>query len=314
MLTVEQKKERMLGIGGSDIGALFGVSPFATPFDIYLSKVSDMPDESNESMERGNRDELKILDWYTQHTGELVVRPTYSFAHDVHPILRANIDGITQSTNIIIEAKSLLITQRSNFGKNGSNQIPAHYLLQIAHYCLVCNSPEARLVVKWNYTDPSAMEWGDAPYSIYVYKRDERIERAIIKKANAFWNKHVIPKNPPAAINLKDCTTQWPKSLPGTHIEANGEILSLVEALRELKKEKALVSERANKLEMLIKEYMSDNELLMHDKNVIVSWKNSERSELDRKKLKEEMPGTYSLYTTKIPSRTFRIKEANNGE
>lgn len=44
-LTIQQRKDRRLGIGGSDIAALFGVpnneiSKWATPLDIYLEKLS----------------------------------------------------------------------------------------------------------------------------------------------------------------------------------------------------------------------------------------------------------------------------------
>ena len=40
MLTKEQKLLRRTGIGGSDAAAILGLSPWATPLDIYNEKVS----------------------------------------------------------------------------------------------------------------------------------------------------------------------------------------------------------------------------------------------------------------------------------
>ncbi len=56
-------QERKLGLGGTDLTVLMGASKYATPLDIYLSKITNVIDETNEKMETG-----KILEDYVAET------------------------------------------------------------------------------------------------------------------------------------------------------------------------------------------------------------------------------------------------------
>jgi putative phage-type endonuclease len=308
MLTETQLQERRLGIGGSDIAALFNVSPFATPLDIYQSKVGEVEQITSEAIERGNRDEDSILNWYGDKRGMIIKKPMYTFVHPEHTFLRANLDGLSLDNKLIVEAKSLSMIKRCEWGKPGTNQVPTHYLLQVAHYCLVCDIDEAHLVVKWNFSDIENEKWVQTPYSIYVYNRDAEVEKAIIKKASRFWNKHVLAGVPPPVQSLPDCSTQWPRSIEGTTIEANGDILSRVEELRALKAEETQLKEKKEILEKHIKTYMRDNEKLMFNDKVLVSWSNVNRNDLDKKELKKDHPDLYQRYINPSTTRTFTVR------
>lgn len=313
MLTPEQLEERRLGIGGSDVGALFGLSPFLTAMDVYLSKVKEMPDKKSAAKDRGNNEEDGILDWYQKHSGILIKKPMYSFVHPEHSFLRANLDGLSIDTQIVIEAKSIIASKRSEWGQEGTNQIPPHYLLQVAHYCLVCDAPEARLIVKWAPLKEEGKEWKGSPYSVYVYKRDERLEKAIIQKAKAFWTNHVLANVPPPVQSLKDCASRWPHAIPGTSIEATDEILSLVENLKELKKQEAEIKEKKKEVDIKIKAFFGDNEALTNNEKVIATLTNTIRLDIDDKKLKSDQPELYkelqATYAKEVSFRTLYLRK-----
>ena len=53
-------KARQEGIGGSDAAATMGLSPFKSPFALYVDKVDEVPDEQTERMKRGQQMEDAI--------------------------------------------------------------------------------------------------------------------------------------------------------------------------------------------------------------------------------------------------------------
>lgn len=42
---IDWLKERQKGIGGSDVAAILGLSPWRTPYDVYLDKIGEAPKE-----------------------------------------------------------------------------------------------------------------------------------------------------------------------------------------------------------------------------------------------------------------------------
>jgi len=112
--------DRTKGIGGSDVAAICGVSPWKTPLQIYLEKIGESagsPD--NPAMAYGRMVEPVILQWYEQYTGQTVAVPG-PLQHPRYPYLIAHLDGLTPDR--VIEIK----TARSSvdWGNPGTDQIP----------------------------------------------------------------------------------------------------------------------------------------------------------------------------------------------
>ena len=53
--------DRKKGLGGSDIAAIMGISPWKTPMDVYLEKTTEVQDIDNEALKRGRRAEIMCL-------------------------------------------------------------------------------------------------------------------------------------------------------------------------------------------------------------------------------------------------------------
>ena len=82
-------------VGGSDVAAIFGMSPWTTPLELWLIKKGRMkaPVKSNEDqLEMGHLLEPIAAHWFEKKTGNLVTDDTNLYQHPDHPYALANID------------------------------------------------------------------------------------------------------------------------------------------------------------------------------------------------------------------------------
>jgi len=82
-------------VGGSDVAAIFGVSPWTTPMELWLIKKGRMKpaakSNSNQLM-MGHLLEPIAAYWYGQKTGNTVTEDTHLYQHADHPYALANFD------------------------------------------------------------------------------------------------------------------------------------------------------------------------------------------------------------------------------
>src|SRR5690606_15971722 len=85
---------RSQGIGGSDIAAIVGVSPWDTPLSIYLRRVGELPEkEETEAMYWGTVLEEVVAQEYKRRHPEVQVRRVNAvLQHPETPYFLANID------------------------------------------------------------------------------------------------------------------------------------------------------------------------------------------------------------------------------
>ena len=82
-------------IGGSDVAAIFGVSPWTTPLELWLIKKGRMkpPKKANaDQLQMGHFLEPIAAYWYAQKTGNHVYEDTGLYQHADHPYALANFD------------------------------------------------------------------------------------------------------------------------------------------------------------------------------------------------------------------------------
>src|SRR5689334_16414020 len=93
--TAHKQQLSSLGIGASEISAVVGMNPYASPWSIWLRKTGQAPDvEETEPMEWGNRLEPAIRQKYVDVTGHSVYVPPKSMFSEERPWARATPDGI----------------------------------------------------------------------------------------------------------------------------------------------------------------------------------------------------------------------------
>ena len=82
-------------IGGSDVAAIFGVSPWTTPLELWMIKKGRMkpPKKANaDQLQMGHFLEPIAAYWYEQKTGNHVYEDTGLYQHADHPYALANFD------------------------------------------------------------------------------------------------------------------------------------------------------------------------------------------------------------------------------
>ena len=136
---------RKKGIGGSDVAAIMGISPFATIRDLYNNKVGILPaileeEESNwVAKEVGHRLENLVAEIFVRKTGLKVFPVRKMFRHPLYPFMLADVDFFIlfpDGTYGILECK----TCNYNASKKWDDDaIPDNYVLQVKHYLSVMN-------------------------------------------------------------------------------------------------------------------------------------------------------------------------------
>ena len=203
-------QQRRTGIGGSDVAGILGISPWATPLDVWRQKVlGDQADES-EPMRWGSllepiirrEAELRIGESVTE--GHLVVADDWRFG---------NIDGLV-GADAILECKTA--RDSSEWGQEGTDEIPDHYLTQVAWYLSVTARSLAHVAVLI----------GGSDFRLYRVGRDLRLEGAILERVERFWRDHVRTEVPPAPTSLDDCRKRWRHEIAGKTAPLTPEVVA----------------------------------------------------------------------------------------
>ena len=129
-------------VGGSDIGAIAGLSPWESAITKWAKKTGKISDElePNMSMRLGNKLETPILEIFAEEHPDYEIFTTGTWAHKDFSWQRANPDALYRKpdgTWGIIEVK---------FSRDYWSEVPQHYRAQVLWYMNVFAIQEAVLV------------------------------------------------------------------------------------------------------------------------------------------------------------------------
>lgn len=296
----EWLKYRKLGIGGSDVASLLGISKWKSEIELWLDKTNqtnELPVE-NEAMQWGNIMEPIIRKHFAEVTGKPVVEVKAMLQHPEYPYMLADVDGLTVDDTgnpAILEIKTASEYKRSEW----EDDIPTYYQTQVQHYLCVTGVAKAYVAVLI----------GGNSFRVYEVDADAEIQSMLIAVEQEFWNKVKNMIRPQmdgsdAAKNLLDNIYHGGIAeqivLPTEAVEY---VDQYIEACAEEDNAKAKKQEASNR----IKEIMGD-----YDKakclNHTISWKSVSSERLDTKALKEEQPELYQKYVKTSKSRRFTLK------
>jgi putative phage-type endonuclease len=192
-ITDKQRAERIKGIGSSDAAAVLGVSPFSTPYEIWMEKTGRSKGfEGNQATRRGDYLEPVIRQMVSDEIGRPVLEPTQTF---VRGILRANLDGMVdqcRAGSVVVECKSSVFG--SGWGTPGTDDIPIHVMIQVQHQMLCAESDDC-IVARLG---PSM--WPD----IYPVRFDADLANLIETASIEFWHNHVLADVAPEITQTSD--------------------------------------------------------------------------------------------------------------
>lgn len=277
---------RMSGIGGSDVAAVLGISPWRTQLDVYLSKVeppSADAGETNEPMYWGTVLEDVVAREYATRTGAKVQRVNALLRHPRHEWLIANLDravvtpgsrarldaaGVLVGADGALEAKTSNAYSASDWGRDGDDDaIPVHYAAQGMSYLAVTGLP---------WIDFAVLIGGQRFLTKRLH-RDEETIAAIIERCEAFWFDHVVPRRPPPAVNAADVLKLFPSD-NGETVEADESLLIAFNEAAALREQLAAVERDLEDREQRIKIALGAASALVTQGKPLVTWKRSKDS------------------------------------
>jgi len=299
--------DRSKYIGGSDIGAILGLSRFKTPLEVWMEKTGKETKKVDSLPLRfGSFAEDFVAREYSRATGFELIHDESIFIHPEHTFMSAHIDrfvleGGSPSPMRILECKTSNPFSSGDWGEVGSDEVPMSYLCQ----CIWCMA-----ITGIDKTDLAVL-FGNSDFRIYEIPRDPALEELVIAKATNFWDEHVLKDIPPPASNEQDCQTLFSKGDSAKSIEAGQEALELTKRLRLLNSEIDVREKEISFIKQTIMSQMGEAELLTYQGRTLASWKAPKPSfRLDSKRFELEHPQLASNY--KIPvqnSRRLVIKQ-----
>jgi putative phage-type endonuclease len=166
--------EARQGIGGSDIGALMGKSPWKSAFQLWAEKTGQISDELEPSMpmKLGTAFEPAIRQLFQdENEAWLTVHETGTWQSVANPILKANPDGIIEWANGDLGVLEIKFTRQY------WDDLPEHYNLQVQHYLEVLGLKRGIVV---------AVTGGD--YREFEVVRDDSLAEAMKTAVEAFYD------------------------------------------------------------------------------------------------------------------------------
>lgn len=279
--------DRTQSIGGSDAGAVLGVNPWRTPYELYLEKIGELPPTAdNNSTYWGQVLEDVVATEYARRQNVSVRRANQIRVHPKYSWMTVHLDRLIQGGKRQLECKTANAYRTEEWGEEGSDEVPQVYLAQAQHGLAVTGRAVVDLAVLI----------GGQDFRIYEIQRDEELIAYMIEIEAAFWAR-VQRRDPPPPVSLADAKRAWPRD-SGKAIRATAEIEEAVEKLKRYKRDGELCEQYQDELELVLKSYMGEHDtLLSTDDKALVTWRTAKASRhFDGERFAREQPELYKEY------------------
>jgi len=303
-LTREQwLKLRNKGIGGSDAAAVAGLNPWKSKVAVFLEKTGQIEqDEAGEAAYWGNQLEDLVAREFASRTSLKVQRSNKLYRHPDHPFMLGNVDRLITDEN---KRKGILEVKTANaFAKEDweGERIPDHYAIQLQHYLSV-------LGLDYGFF---AVLIGGNTFKYRYVERDETVIKHLIDIERNFWTEHVMKGIAPmvdgSAASTDLLNHLYPTSKPESSILIPDDMETVINDLYEAQEEVKAAEGRLDACKNLIKSLMGENEIAYFRGEKAFTWKSSDTTSLETKKLKAEMPDVYERFAVTKSVRRFLVK------
>jgi len=247
-------RARKAGIGASEMAAVMGISPHASPYSVWADKVTDEIDDRPPTGRQywGTRLEGLIADEFAaQMDGVQVQDPgPYTIYRDVANHMFATPDRLVEhadGTTFVLELKTAGLDRWHDWDECP----PAQYLIQVQHQIAVT-------VAAGGYI---AVLIGGNEFRVYPIPRDEEMIADIRAAASEFWE--FVERREPPEIDGHNATTEalkrrYPAGDDELAVELPPTLVWATEELAELKVKQKDLDDRKAELENRIKAEMGD--------------------------------------------------------
>jgi putative phage-type endonuclease len=203
------------GIGGSDIAAIVGMSPYKSAFDVYARIVEGVDNKSGTRARLGKLAEGEILaDFCERHELDpKALERNVEIALPGKPHFRGELDA-RKSAEFGVECKLVGFRQAPRWGADGSDHLPEEYLCQVAWYSMLAGLPVMHVAAWFD---------GGGDYREFAYTRNATLEASLVEAADRFWTDHVLKGVAPSAVGAS------PEAIRAIYPGGNGNVREATE-------------------------------------------------------------------------------------
>lgn len=292
--------DRTTYLGGSDVAAILGISPWRTPLDVYLDKIQPRKEETDPGrlkvLNRGKRMEPYVIDLLAEETGLEIIRRGERYLDPDLDFIAAEIDA-EAATGENIEIKTVSPFKAREWGEEQSDEIPLHYAAQAMHGMMVTSREVCVFGVLIGGDD----------FRVYRIERDDVTIDAIRQKEIEFWSR-IQARQAPEPSTVSDVFRLFGTKDSGLAVEASESLQADVIALKSLKDDAKRLGAQIDLREERIKLHMADASILTMQGQPVLTWKEQSSKRFDQSAFKADQPELYEKFIKTIKSRVFRLK------
>lgn len=315
--------DRSLFMGGSDAAAIMGLSPWATPVELWMKKTGRAEPEKvtpqrQRMFDRGHKLEPFIRDMVIGKLEDHGVQVELLACNEryvdrEHSFMSCEIDFELRLTGAVeiggalvqfdgehvnADAKSVTGFASKKWGEVDTEDVPIEYAAQFMFGLMVTGRRYCLVAALRSFDD----------VDIFWTVRDDETIAAMRPKLVSFWVDHVQGDTAPDPLVFDDIKHLFPLD-NGQPVEATDEIADKVDQLRRVKAQIKTWEETEEALKLEIGEFISPNALLLHNGREIASWKGQSDTRLDIEAFRADHPALFAQYARTKTIRVLRLKK-----
>ena len=301
-------RARTRGIGGSDVGAICGVSPFTSARQIYLNKTGQFPDAlkpgdaAQERMRFGHLLEPVVAEEYAARTGAKLVTVNATLQHKEHEWALANVDRLILDD----EGKPIGILECKTTGEHNNSawedgELLLSYIYQLNWYMWILDIKQGAF---------ACLVGGNKFYHYDVFRNDELLNDVIIPAAKSFWFDNVLALKEPEmqTADTDFANTVYKSVVKNSEIILDDDVANdLAATVFECKTKIKELTETMEEAQNRLKDRLKDHEI-GYTRDFTVKWSPRSQTRVDNDKLKTMYPEVYQQVLKKIEFRAMSIK------
>lgn len=317
----KQEHDRSKYIGGSDIAAIMGLSPWQTPFEKWQEKTHrgerEITPEKARIFRRGHKLEPFIREMTIEKLVDMgldveLVRTNQRYIDPEVPYFAAEIDfELTidgeveingeivkfECEHVNVDAKSVTGFARKKWGDVGSDEVPIEYAAQFMWGLGITDRSYCLVAALRSFDD----------VDLFWVKADAETIPAMRAKAAQFWLEHVLKDTPPDPVNFSDLRALFEKPKAAS-VECDE---AMFKKALELKRVKAAIKdlkETEEELAFEVARACGEAAVLTYGGKQVATWNDEAFSRLDQQALKDNYPEVHAACNKTGTHRVLRIK------
>lgn len=296
----EWEQARRGTLGASEVPAVLGLSPYATPLDVYFAKLGAAREQMNEELAFiGHAEEVVIGKWLRRFRPDLgVIRRGFMARSLEAPWLHATFDRFVVKGGRWVPVQ--MKTAHQFAGAGWADAVPAAVQAQV----------QAELFVHGSDHGYAVAFVGGRSFHVHRIDRDEAFVRDLLLPiTGAFWREHVERREPPPPSTPAEAADLFPAR--GASLVADLEAVTLWEALGRAEADRDADDATVEALRLALMVRMQGAETLVDDAGrVLVTWRTRQGARrLDTAALRRDHPDIADAYTRRgEPTRQFSRK------